>query len=134
MAPPRACWRGVRFVSPVGPTGCSSLTASRIPALQTLPTSGLLHAHSVWSEPRPTRKSRSVDALKKTNNSPVIIVTVARLFWSERKVEKARDWFTRAVTADPDYGDAWAWWYKFELNHGTQVLLVDFPHPIGRRC
>ncbi|ORY83600.1 hypothetical protein BCR35DRAFT_278464 [Leucosporidium creatinivorum] len=90
-------------------------------ALQTLPASGLLHSYSVWCEPRPTRKSRSVDALKKTNNSPAVIVTVARLFWSERKVEKARDWFGRAVTADGDYGDAWGWWWRFEKNHGTEA-------------
>ncbi|GAA5886846.1 hypothetical protein JCM6882_005909 [Rhodosporidiobolus microsporus] len=89
-------------------------------ALQTLPASGLLHSHSVWSEPRPTRKTRSVDALKKTNNSPAVIVTVARLFWAERKLEKARDWFGRAVAADKDYGDAWAWWWKFEKQHGTE--------------
>ncbi|GAA5935611.1 hypothetical protein JCM3775_003366 [Rhodotorula graminis] len=88
-------------------------------ALQTLPSSGLLHSHSVWSEPRPTRKTRSVDALKKTNNSPTVIVTVARLFWAERKIEKARDWFARAVAADKDFGDAWAWWWKFEKQHGT---------------
>ncbi|GAA5864054.1 hypothetical protein JCM3774_006365 [Rhodotorula dairenensis] len=89
-------------------------------ALQALPASGLLHSYSVWLEPRPTRKTRSVDALKKTNNSPPVIVTVARLFWAERKVEKARDWFGRAVAADPDYGDAWAWWWKFEKQHGTE--------------
>jgi pre-mRNA-processing factor 6 len=29
-------------------------------------------------------------------------------------VEKARSWFQRATAADPDYGDAWAFWYKFE--------------------
>ncbi|GAA6031381.1 hypothetical protein JCM8097_005633 [Rhodosporidiobolus ruineniae] len=89
-------------------------------ALQTLPASGLLHSHSVWSEPRPTRKTRSVDALKKTTNSPAVIVTVARLFWAERKLEKARDWFGRAVAAEPDYGDAWAWWWKFEKQHGNE--------------
>ncbi|KAM0790103.1 hypothetical protein ACM66B_005430 [Microbotryomycetes sp. NB124-2] len=97
-------------------------------ALQALPTSGLLHSCSVWSEPRPTRKSRSVDALKKTNNAPAVIVTVARLFWAERKVEKARDWFGRAVQADGDYGDAWAWWWKFEKNHGDEAhkqLVLD---------
>ncbi|BGP26159.1 pre-mRNA-processing factor 6 [Rhodotorula toruloides] len=96
-------------------------------ALQTLPASGLLHSYSVWQEPRPTRKTRSVDALKKTNNASAVIVTVARLFWAERKVEKARDWFGRAVAADRDYGDAWAWWWKFEKQHGTdehrQLLL-----------
>ncbi|GAA5939006.1 hypothetical protein JCM1841_001557 [Sporobolomyces salmonicolor] len=89
-------------------------------ALQTLPASGLLHSYSVWTEPRPTRKTRSVDALKKTNNAPPVIVTVARLFWAERKIEKARDWFGRAVGADADYGDAWAWWWKFEKQHGTE--------------
>ncbi|GAA6064103.1 hypothetical protein JCM10212_003666 [Sporobolomyces blumeae] len=96
-------------------------------ALQALPTSGLLHSYSVWTEPRPTRKTRSVDALKKTNNAPPVIVTVSRLFWAERKIDKARDWFGRAVAADSDYGDAWAWWWKFEKQHGTdetrQALL-----------
>lgn len=99
--------------------------------MQTLPASGLLHSYSVWCEPRPTRKSRSVDALKKTNNSPAVIVTVARLFWSERKVEKARDWFGRAVVADGDYGDAWGWWWKFEKNHGTEVSVLC---PILETC
>ncbi|KAM0751780.1 hypothetical protein T439DRAFT_324971 [Meredithblackwellia eburnea MCA 4105] len=94
-------------------------------ALQTIPTSGLLHSHSVWNEPRPTRKTRSVDALKHTNNSPVIIVTVARLFWAERKIEKARDWFGKATAVNPDYGDAWAWWYKFEEEHGTDETRAD---------
>ena len=75
------------------------------------------------SEPRPTRKSRSVDALKKTNNAVEVIITVARLFWSERKVDKARDWFGRAVVANGDFGDAWGWWYKFEKNHGNKVSL-----------
>jgi pre-mRNA-processing factor 6 len=95
--------------------------------LQTLPTSGVLHSHSVWAEPRPTRKSRSVDALKKTNNAVAVIVTIARLFWGERKIDKARDWFARSVAAESDYGDAWAWWYRFEKNHGTPVGLLFSP-------
>lgn len=73
------------------------------------------------TEPRPTRKSRSVDALKRTNNAVEVIITVARLFWSERKVDKARDWFNRSVTANGDFGDAWGWWSKFEQNHGNKV-------------
>ena len=74
---------------------------------------------AIWAEPRPTRKSRSADALRKATDDPLIICTVARLFWAERKVEKARTWFGRAVAADRDVGDAWAWWVKFERQHGT---------------
>ncbi|KAF8583123.1 hypothetical protein K439DRAFT_1653578 [Ramaria rubella] len=88
--------------------------------LQECPTSGLLWSLSIWAEPRPTRKSRSVDALKKSADDPLIICTVARLFWAERKIEKARQWFSRAVATNPDLGDSWAWWLKFERQHGTE--------------
>jgi len=27
----------------------------------------------------------------------------------------------RAVKLDPDFGDAWAYFYRFELQHGTEV-------------
>ena len=89
--------------------------------LQECPESGLLWSMAIWSEPRPSRKSKSVDALKKCQDDPTIICTVARLFWAERKIEKARQWFGRAVGADPSLGDAWGWWLKFERQHGTKV-------------
>jgi len=44
-----------------------------------------------------------------------------RLFWSDRKVDKARSWFTRTVKIDGDFGDAWGYFYKFELAHGNEV-------------
>ncbi|TFK18041.1 hypothetical protein FA15DRAFT_675582 [Coprinopsis marcescibilis] len=87
-------------------------------ALQECPTSGLLWSLSIFSETRPQRKSRSVDALKKSSDNPIIICSVARLFWAERKVEKAREWFGRAVRADSDLGETWGWWLKFERQYG----------------
>lgn len=30
----------------------------------------------------------------------------------------------RAVLAEGDYGDAFAWWWRFEKNHGTEVSFV----------
>ncbi|KAF8876393.1 hypothetical protein BD779DRAFT_1475648 [Infundibulicybe gibba] len=86
-----------------------------------VPNIWILWSMSIWAESRPTRKARSVDALKKSADNPVIICTVARLFWAERKIEKARQWFGRAVVTDPDLGDSWAWWLKFERQHGTEV-------------
>ena len=44
-----------------------------------------------------------------------------RLFWSERKINKTKDWLNRTVKIDPDLGDAWAYFYRFELQHGSEV-------------
>ena len=90
-------------------------------ALQECPNAGMLWSDMIFMEPRPMRKSKSVDALKKCDNDPVVIIAVARLFWAERKLDKARTWFGRACKRDPDNGDAWAWWFKFECQQGTQV-------------
>lgn len=87
--------------------------------LQECPTSGLLYAHSIWLEPKPARKTKSADALKKTGDDARILNLIARLFWNERKVESARKWMERSCKADSDWGDGWAWWYKFELQYGT---------------
>jgi len=98
--------------------------------LQECPNSGLLWSMAIWAEPRPARKSRSADALRKSADNPLIICTVARLFWAERKVEKARQWFERAVKMNPDLGDIWAWWLKFERQHGTP----EYQEEVIRRC
>ncbi|TPX46979.1 hypothetical protein SeMB42_g03012 [Synchytrium endobioticum] len=94
-------------------------------ALQECPTSGLLWAEAIMAEPRPTRKSKSTDALKKCENDPRVLVTIARLFWSERKLDKARSWFQRATKIDPDLGDTWAWWYAFEKEQGSEDQRND---------
>lgn len=97
-------------------------------ALQECPASGLLWSESVWMEARPARKARMLDALKKANNDPLVVLTIARVFWSERNLDKARTWFGKASSADPDIGDIWAWWLRFEQQHGTkeqQDALVD---------
>ena len=53
-----------------------------------------------------------------------------RLFWSERKLQKCRDWFLRTVKLEPDLGDAWINFYKFELIHGTPEQQEE----VKRRC
>jgi pre-mRNA-processing factor 6 len=99
-------------------------------ALQDCPTSGRLWAENVATAPRPQRKSRSVDALKKCHDDPFVIAAVARLFWQDRKIDKARSWLTKAVTLDPDIGDFWAQLYKFECQYGT----ADSVNDVLKRC
>ncbi|KAF4262811.1 hypothetical protein KXX16_001553 [Aspergillus fumigatus] len=95
-------------------------------ALQEVPTSGLLWSESIWHlEPRAQRKARSLEAIKKVENDPILFITVARIFWGERRLEKAMTWFEKAIVSDSDHGDGWAWYYKFLLQHGTEEKRAD---------
>lgn len=53
--------------------------------LQECPTSGRLLAEQINLVPRPQRKTKSAEALKKANDDAVLIAAVARIFWSERR-------------------------------------------------
>ena len=99
-------------------------------ALQECPNSGLLWAEAIAMEPTKMRKTKSVDAMKKCEHDPIVLLAVAKLFWADRKVSKAREWLTRTVKLEPDFGDAWIHFYKFELLHGTAEQQED----IKKRC
>ena len=89
-------------------------------ALRECPDSGALWAERVATASRPQRKSRSVDALKRCGDDARVVAAVARLFWLDRKLDKARAWFQRATTLDPSDGDHWASFYAFEKRHGDE--------------
>merc|ERR1719323_2957053 len=99
-------------------------------ALQECPTSGLLWAEAIAMENKPQRKTKSVDALKKCEHDPNVLLAVSKLFWAERKLSKAREWLTRTVKLEPDLGDSWIHFYKFELIHGSQEQIED----VKKRC
>lgn len=52
----------------------------------------------------------------------LVLLATAKMIWSEGRIKKAREWFKKVIKLDPDYGDAWATFYKFEIVHGTQVV------------
>jgi pre-mRNA-processing factor 6 len=52
-------------------------------------------------------------------NNPHVILTIARLFERDWKISKARKWYLRALTLHPDLGDAWAYYYAFELKNNN---------------
>ncbi|EDV20469.1 uncharacterized protein TRIADDRAFT_51004 [Trichoplax adhaerens] len=99
-------------------------------ALQENPDSGILWAEAIFMETRPVRRTKSLDAMKRCEHDAHVLVAVARLFWSESKVTKAREWFHRAVKIDPDNGDAWAYLYKLELQYGTEALQQS----VSKKC
>lgn len=99
-------------------------------ALQECPKSGLLLAENISTSPRPEQKAKSADAIKKNPDDPLVITAVASLFASERKQEKARKWFERAVVLNPDLGDSWVKYYAFELGVGNHAKAKS----IRERC
>ncbi|XP_030829995.1 pre-mRNA-processing factor 6 [Strongylocentrotus purpuratus] len=108
----------VRIENRAGNKAIALSTMAR--AMQECPTSGILWAESIFMEARPQRKTKSVDALKRCEHDPHVLLAVSKLFWSERKLTKAREWFTRTVKIEPDLGDAWAYFYRFELLYGNE--------------
>lgn len=92
-------------------------------ALRDVPkaSQGPLWSEKIWHlTSRPQRKPRALEAIKEVDNDPTLLVAVARIFWGERKLDKAQNWFEKALVRDPDLGDTWAWYYKFLVEHGTQ--------------
>ncbi|KAG7348667.1 tetratricopeptide repeat protein [Nitzschia inconspicua] len=98
--------------------------------LQECPKSGPLLSETILTAPRVEQKSKSADAIKRNPESPLVIAAVATLFSLDRKTEKARKWFERAVMLDQDWGDSWVRYYAFELEHGT----VEQQHAVKVRC
>ena len=59
--------------------------------------------------------------MSKCPNDPLVFVAVARLFEATRKYAKARKWYNQSVELNPDLGDSWAFYYAFELRHGSDA-------------
>lgn len=96
-------------------------------AMQECPGAGRLLAEDIDTAPRHARKRKSMDALKggEKDNDPHVVLAVARLFWAERKTDKARKWFSRACALDGDLGDAWIWWAAFEKEQRDAVTVAE---------
>ncbi|KAI9219020.1 PRP1 splicing factor, N-terminal-domain-containing protein [Blastocladiella britannica] len=111
-------------------TGNKTVAAAQLArALQECPTSGRVHSQAILLASRPERKARCTDAIKACGESdPHVVLAVARTFWADRKLDKARAWLERATRADPDWGDAWGYWLRFEVENGdadTQAGVVQ---------
>ena len=55
---------------------------------------------AVENEPKRTRKAKIVDAMKKGENNPYVVLSIAKIFWKEKKYEKARKWLNLILFKD----------------------------------
>ena len=92
-------------------------------ALQECPHSGVLWGEDIAMQPKPKQRTRAADALRACDDDAIVVLAVARLFWRSGKTSKARKWLNRAVTLKSDFGDAWAFYYRFELDQHTKQVV-----------
>ncbi len=72
-------------------------------------------------ENKSTRKTFCRDAIKKVGTDTHVIISIAKIFWKEKKYNKARLWFKeKAIVQSPDLGDAWIYYYAFEVDVETK--------------
>lgn len=84
------------------------------------PTLGELCAEAIFMENRYVeRQSKAREALIICENDPYVMLAVSKLFFSRGNILKTRKWFNKTVKAHPYFGDAWAYFYKFEMLFGN---------------
>ena len=66
--------------------------------------------------------------MKKGENDPYIVLSVAKIFWKEKKLDKAKKWYflilrlERALALDPNIGDTWAFYWAYtKQNEGDSA-------------
>jgi pre-mRNA-processing factor 6 len=95
-------------------------------ALRECARSGKLHAWNIMElESRTQRKPRALEAIKRVENDPVLYVCIARIFEAERKLDKASNWFLKAVVLDSLQGDSWIYYMKFLERYGTEEKKAE---------
>merc|ERR1712032_1213997 len=70
------------------------------------------------------------EALKKCETSIHIKTAIGKLFAKEKNIEKARTWFDNAIRSNPEFGDAWIYYYKLEKQFGDEKRAME----IIRKC
>ncbi|RDA93618.1 hypothetical protein CP533_6170 [Ophiocordyceps camponoti-saundersi (nom. inval.)] len=127
LATPRSAqlWcESVRLERRAGNTSQAKALMAR--AQQAVPRSGTLWVEQIWHlEPRTQRKPLCLEAIKKIDNDAQLFTAVARVFWADRRLDKAQNWFEKALVLDPDCGDCWAWYYRFLCQHGTEEKRAE---------
>ena len=87
-------------------------------ALQVFPNNGKLWSYAVELTDSKLKKAKIADALEKSPDCPYLLLTVAKIFQFERKFEKARGWYEKALFKGSWLGDVWVFYYNMELKIG----------------
>lgn len=89
-------------------------------AMEKFPRSGELWAELISMEILNEREKKIAEAFKICGDDINIILAASKYFFCQGKVKKSRKWFNKAIEINPDFGDAWGYYYKLEKIWGTE--------------
>jgi pre-mRNA-processing factor 6 len=92
-------------------------------ALKECPKSALLWSEVLWYCKKVQQKSNAIEALRRCDQEPLVIVTIARLFERNARYRKASKWYERAAVLNPKIGDIWIYYYAFQYVQCFRELL-----------
>ena len=75
-------------------------------------------------EPQATRLRKSTDAVNHAKTDPYVFIAIGKIFWVEKKPNKARKFFTRATELGRDNGDTWLHLLAFEKAFGDSTTAA----------
>lgn len=89
-------------------------------ALKIFPSSSSIWIQHLSLIPKMSqRKNAFLDAMRNTNNSTSILLSIGVFFWLDGKFLKAKSWFERALTSNKQSGESWGWLYCFIDKYGS---------------
>lgn len=102
-------------------------------ALNLVPSSAILWRDNIELAPKQQAKNIYAMALKKTNEAPLVILTIAKDLWKKGKVEKANKFFKACIERDALYGDAYIYFYAFLLKFGSKEEMKDLEKELSQK-
>ena len=101
-------------------------------AIKENPNEGMLLAEQIFLVGRAQRKSLCKLLLENDNvkDHQHVNFAIARVEWADGNFDRARDLFNIAVKLDPDLGDSWSYFYRFEMLNGSKETQEN----VMKRC
>jgi pre-mRNA-processing factor 6 len=76
------------------------------------PQSGVLWAIAIALERKSNQHAKALDALTKCPDDPVIMTSIANLYFVDNDEMNAKKWYDSVIRECKEYGDAWLFYYK----------------------
>jgi pre-mRNA-processing factor 6 len=93
-------------------------------AQKEFPESGLIWSLAISIE-KINKHPIAAEALNKCERDEKVMLAVAKMYADEQLYEKAKKWLENIIRVNPQYGDAWIYYYKLEkdLENDSEEIL-----------